>query len=155
MTEAAVHSERFIDMLEHLLGRGHAVRFRADGWSMYPTIRYGEVIVVQPLSGSTPLTGDILLYRRSEGAIAHRVIGTTWSAGGRPKLIFRGDAANCCDPPIDTAMLLGRVVAVERDGRTLQLGYLNRIWSPVIARMLWHLRAARRSVTASLTGRTR
>src|SRR5437899_11593258 len=109
MTEGTVNSQRFIETLEDLLGRGHAVRFRADGWSMHPTIRYGEIISVEPLGDSAIRSGEILLYRRARGTIAHRLVRVTSRVQERPQLVLRGDAADCADPPIEIEQVLGRV----------------------------------------------
>jgi hypothetical protein len=90
--------------------------------------------------------GDILLYRHGRGAIAHRVVHEASSRGGRPILILRGDAADCCDSPIELNQVLGRVVAVERRGRVVRFGLRTRIWSPVLARALRWVRVARTTI---------
>jgi phage repressor protein C with HTH and peptisase S24 domain len=43
------HSEIFGAVIEHALTNGTTVRFRAEGVSMYPTIRDGEAIIVVPV----------------------------------------------------------------------------------------------------------
>jgi hypothetical protein len=132
----------FLETATGLLERGHAVRFPADGWSMHPTIRYGETIIVEPLGAYEARRGEILLYRSSRSAIAHRLVRLT-SVEGDEQLVFRGDAADCCDPPIAWHQVLGRVIAVERGGREVRFGYLGRIWRPVVARALRHVRICR------------
>src|SRR5438105_262226 len=58
-----------------VLARGHVVRFRADGDSMYPSIQSGEYISVAPLaSGATWSVGDVVLARAHRGLTAHRII---------------------------------------------------------------------------------
>jgi signal peptidase I len=146
MTEVAVQSVRFIETLQDLLALGHAVRFQADGWSMHPTIRFGETIVIEPLGQSPVRVGDVLLYRRGQGAIAHRVIQVACSTAGRRRLILRGDAADCRDSPIELEQVLGRVVGVERGGRVTRFGVLSRNLSPVVGRALRHVRVVRGKV---------
>jgi signal peptidase I len=119
-------SQQFLETAEELLGRGHLLRFRADGWSMHPTIRYGEVIIVEPLGDSPIRRGDILLYRRPGAAIAHRLIRVTSPVHERAQLVLRGDAADCADPPIEIERVLGRVIAVERGGVVTRFGVLSR-----------------------------
>jgi hypothetical protein len=145
MTEGTVNSVRFIETLEDLLGRGHVVRFQADGWSMHPTIRYGETIIVEPLGDSAVRAGDVLLYRHARFAIAHRLVRVTST-----ELVLRGDAADSCDAPISSDQLLGRVVAVERRGRLLRFGLRSRLWSPVSARALRRVRVARATISELL-----
>jgi hypothetical protein len=144
----------FLATIEDLLNRGHAVRFQADGWSMHPTIRYGEIIVIEPVGQAPIRAGDVLLYRRSRSAIAHRVIRLTPSAGGRSTLVLRGDAADCCDDPISLDQVLGRVIAVERRGRQRRFGRLAHVWRPPLACALRHLRNYRLKVTNYISVRS-
>jgi hypothetical protein len=140
------HAPHFVETVEDLLRRGHAVRFHADGWSMHPTIRCGETIVVEPIGNAPVRTGDVLLYRNGHAVIAHRLVLIAESSDGRSSLTLRGDAADSCDAPIVMGQVLGRVVAVERRGRIVTLGQLKGIYSPVLARMLRRARLARARV---------
>ncbi|HKR00519.1 MAG TPA: S24 family peptidase, partial [Pyrinomonadaceae bacterium] len=64
----------FLDLSTELLRRGYSVRFRPRGFSMLPTIRDGEAILVEPVEEEAIRRGDILLYRTERGVIAHRVV---------------------------------------------------------------------------------
>ena len=64
----------FTDLTATLLRQGHGVRFRAEGGSMHPTIRDGEVIAVEFVEPRDVKRGDILLYRSAKRVIAHRVV---------------------------------------------------------------------------------
>jgi hypothetical protein len=120
---------RFMQMLEALLGGGHSVRFRAPGSSMHPTIRNGEAITVVPLGASPVRVGEVLLYRRGRAAIAHRVIRVSSGPGRSVGFVLRGDAACSSDDPIQLRQVLGRVLAIERDGRGECLDPLGPTWS--------------------------
>ena len=108
-------------MCVDLLREGYGVRFRAGGASMHPNIRDGELITVDSLRGSSASVGDILLYRTDSGVIAHRVEQIDNLKAGTV-YILRGDSAISRDKPVDASRVLGRVVAVERDGRKIELG---------------------------------
>jgi hypothetical protein len=41
---------------------------------MHPTIRSGEILVVEPIDPSAVHNGDIILYRSNNGLIVHRVV---------------------------------------------------------------------------------
>ena len=69
-------SKLFLDLMGELLRGGTRVRFRANGRSMYPSIRDGEVVMVEPVGPSDVKLADIVLYRSERGLIAHRVVGT-------------------------------------------------------------------------------
>ncbi|KKN11095.1 hypothetical protein LCGC14_1029990 [marine sediment metagenome] len=125
----------FIDMSTELLRRGQSVRFRAPGLSMHPAIREGETITVAPISPFNIKRGDILLYIVGKKVIAHRVVGiereksdssshtSTQSKALNPQIIFtlRGDASAICDEPVEAEQVLGKVVSVERHGRSIDL----------------------------------
>ncbi len=92
---------------------------------MYPSIGEGELITVEPVVPSDVQLGDIILYRSARGLIAHRVVGSspTQSSVLSPHHFFllRGDASLCCDQPVAASQILGRVVFVQRDGRSVAL----------------------------------
>lgn len=119
----------FTDVTTGLLRQGYGVRFYAKGWSMYPTIKDGEMITVEPVVPSQVKQGDILLHHNGRGVIAHRVVRIA-----RKKVllnpqdsvlgtvfILRGDASSTCDEPVEADQVLGKVVSVERDGRLIDL----------------------------------
>jgi hypothetical protein len=144
---------RFIHVIEDLLRGGHPVRFRAPGWSMHPTIRNGDAITVAPLGHAPVRVGEVVLYRRGSGAIAHRVIRVQSANGRSVGLVLRGDGAHSCDRPIHLAQVLGRVLSVERDGRRMDLDPMGPAWSRAIGlalRVARHVRT--RSQSVSLTG---
>jgi signal peptidase I len=112
----------FVEVVSEVLGRGHSARFRAKGTSMHPTIREGEVVTVAPVQPTAIRRGDIILYRSGQSVFAHRVVRITRQADGANMLLLRGDAAPTYDEPVSESAVLGRVVAVERNGRPLDLG---------------------------------
>lgn len=143
-------SEVFLAVAGGLLSRGHRVRFRAEGDSMHPAIRGGEAIVVEPVSPEHLKKGDIVLYLSGRGITAHRVVkilagGAAYSLEerelrsleGNPSsaallkrsapqvkrsfFVLRGDAPGSADEPVEQEQILGKVVAVERAGRSIDL----------------------------------
>ena len=107
-----------------LLRSGKRVRFRAPGYSMYPTILNGDEITVEPIKSDAIKVGDIILYRDQESLIAHRVVkieikNETQSSVLSPESRFtlRGDARPACDDPVAAEQVLGKVVRIETNGR--------------------------------------
>lgn len=89
---------------------------------MYPTIRDGEAVTVEPLKAHEARCGDILLYRRESGVIAHRVVRLAGAVDDETRvLILRGDSLATCDAPVRAEQVLGRVISVERKGRKVNL----------------------------------
>ena len=119
----------FTDVTTGLLRQGYGVRFYAKGWSMYPTIKDGEMITVEPVVPSQVRRGDILLYHNGKGMIAHRVVRIARKkALLNPQdsvlgtvFILRGDASSTCDEPVEADQVLGKVVSVEQNGRLIDL----------------------------------
>ncbi len=96
---------------------------------MWPTVRQGDVLLVQR---DVPVElGDLVLIGTldNEGLVAHRLVAR---ADGKLRCAnARGDL----DPWVDGAMLFGRVRAIERDGKVLELPS-----EPRGMRLLWTLR---------------
>jgi hypothetical protein len=143
-------SVRFIETVEELLDRGHPVRFRAEGWSMHPSIRNGETIIVAPLGRSPIRIGDVVLYKQGSVALAHRVVQVQPSLDRVEELVLRGDGADCCDAPISLDHVLGRVVSIERGGHMVRPNCAVSGWSRLVRRALRRARAAGLQIAALL-----
>src|SRR5439155_3850293 len=132
----------FNEITAELLRRGNRVRFRAAGASMQPTIEDGELITVGPVEAAPVKRGDILLYQNARGVYVHRVVGRV--KGTVPLLegdcpldhyLLRGDASVSCDAPVRLEQVIGRVVAVQRAGRSRPLD--NRAFNLMRLMRLW------------------
>lgn len=108
----------FLDITTELLRCGKSVRFQAPGRSMHPTIKDGETITVEPVKPSGIKRGDIVLYRLEKGVIAHRVVRIEKNDGA-PLFILRGDALGAPDEAAAVQQVLGKVVSVQRGGRSI------------------------------------
>ena len=113
-------SEIFGALIADALASGMPVQFRADGHSMYPTIRDGEAITVAAVAAEDVGGGDILLCRHGARWLAHRVT-RVMVTGGRRQFELRGDAKAGCDAPVDASAVIGKVVSVRRNGRHVAL----------------------------------
>jgi hypothetical protein len=129
------NTDLFSELLEETLNRGHSIRFRAPGDSMYPTIRNGDILTVTPIETASITIGDIILYRHKSGVTAHRVVRTlkqseedslrtpqgsqNRSSSETLRFFLRGDAAVVFDDPVSADQILGKVTLVERSGRRI------------------------------------
>jgi polysaccharide biosynthesis/export protein len=106
-------------VLEALMESGAMPSVRVAGRSMHPTLRDGDRVVAAPFLG-LPKPGQIVLARVAGILVAHRLVAIQSGAGRR---IYRlqGDAEAAPDAGILREDLLGRVVAVLREGRRLEL----------------------------------
>ncbi|MGD0013196.1 MAG: C25 family cysteine peptidase [Bryobacteraceae bacterium] len=83
---------------------------------MHRTIRAGEAITVEPAPASALAVGDVALYRTARGVTAHRVAAID-EAGA--VYFMRGDTAGSEIEAVEPDWILGKVVAVERGGRSI------------------------------------
>ncbi len=122
-SRSSTESNLFFNVTVDLLKSGQSVRFQAPGRSMTPTIREDETITINPVSASTVRKGDIILYSNKTGVIAHRVVRIQKKdASLQPhSFILRGDASITDDKPVAPGQVLGKVVSVERGGRSVAL----------------------------------
>jgi len=108
--------EDFASIAQGVLSRGKTFKFKAKGGSMSPFIRNGDVVEVVPVKGKVNF-GDVILYHSSYGnPIIHRVI-----QGNKENIITKGDSVSNFDQPILSKQVLGRVVAVEKNGWCIRL----------------------------------
>jgi len=108
--------EDFASIAQEVLGRGKTFKFKAKGGSMSPFIRNGDVVEVVPVKGKINF-GDIILYHSSCGSpVIHRVIQRN-----KESIITKGDSVPSSDQPIFSKQVLGRVVAVEKNGWCIRL----------------------------------
>jgi len=113
----------------NLLDEGKTLRIRAEGFSMYPSIKPGSVILIEPcLPPLEPEKGEIIAGRRDSGFVVHRLVRIIMQNNER-FFITRGDSARSEDLPVAARQLAGRVIGIEsRYGKAVRI--INDIPSP-------------------------
>lgn len=99
---------------------------------MAPAIRDGDRVTVVPVRPQEIRRGDVVLYTSDRGLTAHRVAGRP--DGGRENFLAQGDAPGSPWETVAVRQLLGRVEAVERDGRRVSI---RRPFVRQVARIAW------------------
>lgn len=108
--------EDLLELSRDILERGKSVRFQAKGSSMHPFIQDGDFITVNPIANSSVRVGNVVFYLTLEDkVIVHRVI-RKYKRNGSVTMLIKGDAAFGSPDRVDSRNLLGRVVAIERNG---------------------------------------
>lgn len=97
-------------LIGEALSLGRELWLEASGESMYPVVPSGSRVLVVPRRRAAR-PGDIVLVRRGERLILHRVR----SASGE-SLVTKGDACEAPDPPIVRMRAIGLAIACD-DGR--------------------------------------
>ncbi|MGA9347302.1 MAG: S24/S26 family peptidase [Anaerolineae bacterium] len=114
-------STDFSQLSEQILRSGHRLRFQARGKSMRPCIEDGDIIEVEPVGLSAVRLGDVVFFHIDEGVTrAHRVVRRL-DRDGVLVLLTKGDSRLGFDDIVCAEHVLGRVVAVEREGRRIKL----------------------------------
>lgn len=92
------------------------------GTSMLPTIAPGQQVVVE--CGRDPVVGDVVVFRRDDRVMVHRL---TARAGSW--LLTWGDANRLPDEPVDSSQVVGVVPSVARGPRTFLRLVLPRVFA--------------------------
>lgn len=104
------------DLGATLLAEGKNIRIKAHGYSMYPAIRPGSLIIIEPISRKgKPSEGEIIAIRREQGLIVHRLTRVIIKDSVR-YYIARGDSNAYADNPITIDKIVGRVIGSESTG---------------------------------------
>jgi signal peptidase I len=137
----------FPNLISDLLNNGHRVKFRAPGYSMYPTILHEDVITVGPIKPEAIEIGDIILYRDQKNLIAHRVVKIEIKTDSQSSVlstqscfILRGDARPGCDDPVAAGQILGKVVLIETNGRGINPYNFKAKLTFIVRRVVFRLK---------------
>ena len=104
-----------------------ALRLPTSGTSMGGLIRTGDRVTLEP--GPAPRWGEVWAFCTTDGMVAvHRCRGRR--TGG---WLFQGDRRSTPDPVVTPDRLVGRVVAVERDGVERRIGVGDRWGGAAVA----------------------
>jgi signal peptidase I len=103
--------------LGKLLAETGKITFRADGTCMYPTVRPGDILHVEPKNIQEIKVGDIAVFRRAGKLFGHRVVEKKEEI---TCIITRPDRTkNGNDGPLYEENLLGIVRSIQRNGKHL------------------------------------
>lgn len=99
-----------------LLSEGKTIRIKAHGYSMYPCIKPGSMILIEPINvRGMPRPGEIIAVKRENGLVVHR-ISRLLTKNGITYYIARGDSNAYADNPVKIDKIAGRVVRAESTG---------------------------------------
>jgi signal peptidase I len=103
-------------------GEAHYISLR--GTSMLPLLQDGDQVLVTHKPGSIR-TGDIVVFQRLDGLVAHRVL-RVFVSGDKRILRTKGDHVLGLDTPIADGEVVGSVLEVQRGDRSMRLN--TRAW---------------------------
>lgn len=99
-----------------LLSEGKTIRIKAHGYSMYPCIKPGSLILIEPIiRKGMPVPGEIIAIRRENGLVVHRLTKIIIK-NGVTTFIARGDSNARNDNQVSSDQIAGRIVGAEATG---------------------------------------
>jgi len=106
-------NKELLDITENLLDENHVLSFRMQGYSMFPTLKDGDLGYVEKCSPNELKIGDIVVFKAHEKLIAHRLIGFAYQQNQKI-FLAKGDKNNFNDLPISSDALVGKVTSFQR-----------------------------------------
>ena len=95
---------------------GQRLKLEVISRSMLPVLRPGDKIVVQNTGAESLEIGDLATVLRQGEFITHRLVGL-----GSKDCYTKGDNARYLDSPVKLESILGKVIAIEREDKIIDL----------------------------------
>jgi len=131
-------SNNLHDFVETLLDDNHLLRIKMQGFSMYPTLKAGDVGIVEKCQAEDLKIGDIVVFKSNHKLVAHRLIEIRIN-NGIQIFIAKGDNNPKKDAPFTSEALLGKINSFQRknreikmDSRVMKMRRFNSIHLPKI-----------------------
>lgn len=128
-----ISDKELIPIVYSALARGQRISMTVNGRSMFPFIRDGDVVELEPMIRE-PKIGDIVLVRFSEDwCPLHRLVAHSSSGW-----LLRGDNNSKSDGIVKSERLIGLLSKVYRNGRSVCFarGHLG-LWIAWLSRKGW------------------
>lgn len=98
-----------------MLESGNSVELPSRGYSISPTLRRGDKIVVKSItSGVLPKPGNAVVYEKNSVFVMHRLMEIIEGNDGNHPFISRGDQGIEQDEPWSQQQLLGNAISYKR-----------------------------------------
>ena len=119
----------FLDILNE---KGEKTTCRISGHSMAPLIQHGDTLVIE-YGSQNPHIGDVLVFKKPDKAVAHRIVKIEGTGEGEV-ILTKGDRCSHFDDPIIRDKIIGKVVVVSKgntqvDLTTFSSRVLNYLWA--------------------------
>lgn len=109
-----------VEIGRELAARGK-LKFVASGTCMYPTVRPGDVLSVEPRAAGKVAVGDVLVFRRGTNLFGHRTV-EVGQTQGRSFVITQPDRSSTPDnEAVWEEDVIGIAPSAERRGRWVSL----------------------------------
>ncbi|MCA0756742.1 hypothetical protein KP806_16925 [Paenibacillus sp. N4] len=119
--------------LKQIIHKNGRIELPAQGSSMFPFIRNGNLCSFRPVGESRVSVGDILLFRSaSSRLVAHRLHSVVYR-DGESLYICKGDANLGYDEPIRAEQMLGVLHSIRKGNKHILMSDpLTAFWTKAI-----------------------
>lgn len=104
------------NIINSLIEENGMIKLKMTGYSMFPFLKPGHYGIVVKVTPDKLKIGDIVVFSQNDHFIAHRLIGIS-----EDRFICKGDAMKFSDVPVLPHQILGKLIAVEKKNKTVQL----------------------------------
>jgi hypothetical protein len=101
------------------IAKGENINVKIVDKGMTPIIKIGDTVEVTQVHAMDLRPGNLILYRQGENFIARRIARLQF--GKQTEYIVKGDAFENEEPPVQASQIIGKVVALDRDGERIEL----------------------------------
>lgn len=113
-------NKQLLDFADALLEDNHQLSFSMRGNSMYPTLKAGDVGIVEKCSSADLKIGDIIVFKQNGKLIAHRLISINVE-NETHLFVAKGDKNSHPDKPFTVEALVGKVCLFQRRNKKRRL----------------------------------
>lgn len=126
--------------------KGHSVQTVVSGYSMFPFLRKGDLLTVEPVPMETIKRGDVVVFERQNTWIAHRVIRIRQNENNQI-LISKGDTNFVQDEKVSSENYIGVVFSFERNVKKIKTDTIvKKIWTLLILQVPFGYAMAMRKI---------
>jgi signal peptidase len=117
---------------KEIIAQGRSVQIIASGYSMFPFLRKGDLLTVEPVSMDKIKPGDVVVFESEEKWIAHRVIRIL-NHKNEIQFLLRGDTNFQFDEEINQKNYIGQIKYFRRKNKSKNLDTCTRLlWTRLI-----------------------
>ena len=117
--------DRDMGIIFSVLESGNSVELPAVGYSMFPTLQPGDIVVMKSLANrELPIPGTIIILKDDHRLIMHRLLSIK-NVYNNTMVITRGDSMPKEDDPWNPNNILGFATSFKRCGKRYSLKCSN------------------------------
>jgi len=113
---------------EYMGNKNNALRLPSAGNSMFPLLRPGDTLTIQPANISQLAIGDMVVFAHEGMLLCHRVIAKHRFTSQGPAVITKSDISASADPASTQEKLLGKVVAIQKSRSCRTINLERGVW---------------------------